>query len=136
MASPTFGGSPIFDSIRADNSTFTEGLLLVGDYTKIYQTIHFNREDGNRLISHGFPDRPWTFQGLISADTAARLKTRLSAIESQIDADDYHILVDSYGNTYANAKVMGMHPQRMYGVANMIGVVITGIIQGMAHDGS
>jgi len=139
MASPTFAGSAIFDSIRADNSTFTEGVLYCPEYSKITQSIHFNGEDGNRLVEHGFPDRNWVFEGMISADTLARLKLRISAIQSDIDAQDYHTLVDSFGNTYANAKVMHMHMRMIrIGTASeyIAAVTISGIVQGMIHDGN
>ena len=139
MSSPTFNGSPIFDSIKADASTFTEGVLYCPEYSKITQVVHFNGEDGNRLIEHGFPDRPWIFDGYISGNTLTALKTRISAIEDQIDAQDYHVLVDSFGNTYANAKVMHLHMKMIragYGGEYVARVTITGIVQSMVHDGA
>src|SRR4051812_30942717 len=106
MASPTFDSTAIFDSLRADGSTlFSEGVLFVHGYEQITQRLHFNGEDGDRYLFHGWPDREWTYIGHLSADSFAHLATRLAAIQTKIDANTsdnstYKALVDSFGGTY------------------------------------
>src|SRR2546423_11989980 len=108
MPSPTFDNSPLFDSKRADNSRFSEGVLYVQNYTSIRQRLHFSGEDGDRYINHGYPDLQWTFRGMLSAPSLADLKSMFDDIQSAIDDGqdgNYQTLVDSFGNTYEAAQV-------------------------------
>ena len=114
MSSPTFDSHKIFDSVRADATTYSEGVLWVPSYTGIRQKLHFNGEDGDRYLAHGYPDRPWIFKGVIAAPSLAGLKTLLVAIETAIDlsVDDPTVtkaLVDSFGNYYTEAQITSLH---------------------------
>lgn len=108
MASPTYDSVAIFDSKRSDNSTFTEGNLFVEDYTPIIQKLHFNQEDGDRYLVHGFGDREWVYEGLLSSPTLADLQSKIAIIlgkinDFQSNPTTYKTLVDSYGTTYTSA---------------------------------
>lgn len=143
MSSPTFNDLPIFDSRKVDATYYSEGVLTVHGYSKIIQTLHFNGENGNRLIHHGWPDRQWTFQGLMSYDHATPasaltgLKDSFRAIETYIDSEDYHKLVDSFGSVFTKARINTFDHTPIHKSAEgyIAQVTITGIIQGMVFDG-
>src|SRR5665213_2161822 len=136
MASPTFNSQKIFDSVKADSSTFSEGVLFATEYTKILQKFQFNGEDGSRYLGMGWPDRPWVFKGLLSAPTISGLWTLLAAIEAVIDEADnasttYHALVDSFGQTFDAAQVkhlaiLDIHTSE--GGTYVAHVVVSGVI--------
>lgn len=146
MASPTFNGQPIFDSSTLA-ATFSEGVLWVPSYTKIYQPLHFNGEIGDRVLTHGYPDLQWMFKGLLSAPSG--LATKLAAIQAYIDEADadgstYRVLVDSFGNTYQKAQIRNMTVQEPHVKAGPTGlpnggfvcsIIVTGIIQSVSRYG-
>jgi hypothetical protein len=136
MASPTFNLIAIFDSVAADGTTkFSEGVLQVDQYTKIRQKLHFNGENGDRYLTHGWPDRKWTFRGYISAPTYDDMQTILAAIEAVIDEADtatttFHALKDSFGQTWTNAQVHDLNIlyKHVTETGYIVQVVVTGIV--------
>lgn len=146
MASPTFNSQTLFDS--GDGTTnYSEGVLFVGPYSKIRQKLHFNGEDGDRYLTHGFSDRTWTFRGLMSAPTIAGLLANFAAIEAYIDEADsdnstYHALTDSFGQSFTAAQIHNFQYEPPHYAVNRRGigeyvaqVTVTGVIQGMEVDG-
>jgi len=145
MASPTFNGQSLFDS-GDGTSNYSEGVLFVGPYSKIRQPLHFNGEDGNRYLTHGWGDRTWTFKGLMSAPTIGGLFANFAAIEAYIDEADsddstYHALTDSFGGSYSAAQIHTLQYGEPHYSKNHRGageyvteVIATGIIQGMETD--
>jgi hypothetical protein len=145
MPSPTFDGNKLFDSINHDGDNFSEGILYPLDYTKIIQDIHFDGENGDYILTHGWPDRKWEFVGLISAPTGEAFGGIIRAIQSAIDdadSDDssYHDLKDSFGGDYPKAQVRSMSylqkPHFTAGGGYVAQIRVEGVIQGMDQDGN
>lgn len=136
MASPSFGGFHIFDSVKADGSLFPEGCLWVPDFNRIKQTIHFNGEDGNWILDHGAPDRGWVFQGKLSAPDLGILKNKIRNIENFISLGERQALVDSFGNTWTDAQVQSLHISMMHKTDSgyVSEIQVNGIIRGMQLD--
>lgn len=140
MASPTFNGNKIFDSIDGEGNRYSEGVLWAPEFQKIIQTLHFNGENGDRILTHGYPDRPWVFTGIISAPSIGSLNTLLAAIQTCIQDCDttggYHTLVDSFGHSYSNAQVRHYSCQDIRRSADgyLAVVRVTGVIRGMVKE--
>jgi hypothetical protein len=112
MSSPTFNGNKIFDSLGATGTPFSEGVLVVSNYSAISQKIHFEGEVGDWTLWHGYPDLEWSFDGILSATTSSAFGGIIQGIQSAIDdaqAGNYHTLVDSFGSYYDNSQVRAFH---------------------------
>lgn len=147
MPSPTYDGAAIFDSKRDGTHTFNEGVLYVdGDYTPIIQVIHFNGMDGDNVLVHGYADREWTYEGILSSTSLADLMSKISTIENKVDdfvtnPTTYKVLVDNFGNSFTNAQIRHFKvTERPHIEANgnwFCRIRVAGVVQGMKsnHDG-
>lgn len=145
MATPTFDSHAVFSSVTSDALATTileEGTLLVEGYTGIIQKIHFEGEDGDRHLSHGYPSRTWKYRGLLSAPTLDGLNGLLVILEEYVDLfitdpTTYFALVDSFGNSYEDAAILTVDPTNLRKTDSgyCLNIVVTGIIQTMEQDG-
>lgn len=143
MSSPRFNSVHIFDSIDEDGSNVCAGNVKVHDYSPIIQPIHFNGENGTRLLTHGYPNRKWTFEGLLFARTSTELGTIIATIQTQIDAfvlnpNAWFILVDNFGRTYPSAQIHSIHGIDYHGIdagGCLTPILVQGELAGMPHQG-
>lgn len=141
MASPTFNGNKIFDSLDSSGASFSEGNLRVAFADPIIQTIHFEGLIGNTVLSHGTGDQEWEFVGYLSATTNTAFWTLINAIQTQIAnfvsaPSTYHSLTDSFGNSYSNAQVRHMYPFETHtraGGGLVASIRVTGVCQGRTN---
>lgn len=144
MARPSYNGFYLFDSYDPSNDTwYTEGNLLPGAFSGIRQTIHPNGAAGNAYVGHGFADRQWKYQGLISGPLYHVLN-QLADIESYIaeatnDPTTYHDLVDTYDRSWGDSQITTCTvvegPRRCFGNDHWIAsVVVEGIIRAMPNE--
>jgi hypothetical protein len=144
MASPTFNGNKIFDSLDASSTNFSEGVLWVQPAAPVLQTVRFEGEIGGIRLSHGSSDQEWTFEGLISATTITAFFTIMATLQTQLALvisapSTYYTLVDSFGNVYDNAQITHMDPIAPHAQAGgglVAAVRVTGICQGSTQYGS
>src|ERR1041384_8320383 len=89
MASPTFDSKKIFDSLTSvagpSATTLSEGVLWCPDYTGILQKLHFEGDDGDRFLTHGYPSRNWVFKGYLCALSLTDMIGLLNVIEGYVD---------------------------------------------------
>jgi hypothetical protein len=138
MATPTYNGTNLFNS-DDDTGTYCEGVLEALDYGGLFQTMHFQGEDGDRFLAHGWSSRQWVYRGFISAASLADLKVKYNAIEAEIDAavdhpDSYwKTLTDSFGSSFTKAQVRTFH--KLGGGTHKTAdgyycpIIVTGVIQ-------
>ena len=141
--SPVFDSKQIFDSWDADNNQFSEGCLTVLDFQKIRQRLHFNGEQGDRYLTHGYPDRRWVFEGLLSAPDYDTLAAMIVQIQSYIKKADslqntYSPMSDSFGNIFPYAQIHSFHylqiPQIRIDGGYVCRVRIDGCVLGMESE--
>jgi hypothetical protein len=143
MASPTFNTIHLFDSTAMDGSQVCAGTVKVHDYSPIIQPIQFNGENGTRLLTHGYPNRKWSFEGVLFARTATELGTLVAAIQTQADnfvaaPNNWYALVDNFGRTYTSAQIHSVHGIDYHGIDGggcITPIIVQGELQGMPHQG-
>jgi hypothetical protein len=143
MASPLFNAVHIFDSIDEDGINVCAGNVKVHDYSPIIQPIHFNGENGNRLLTHGFSNRKWTFEGYLFARTPGELASKIATIQFQIDSfvlnpNAWFVLVDNFGRTYPSAQIHSIHGIDYHAIdlgGCITPILVQGELQGMPHQG-
>ena len=116
MATPTYDSKKLFSYQDSQSNWRTEGVVMVPDYSKVTQTLHFNGENGNRYLDHGYADQKWYYRGYLWASNLSGLVTAVKAIQTYVDNDpgdtaSYKPLVDTFGNSFPVALVTKLTKQ-------------------------
>ncbi len=127
---------PSFDGLDFTNSdgdcTFT---VTAGGVAPILQSVHFDKNDGDYVIAHGYSNRDWIGTGLIFQDTQADMCDYIATLEAYEDdwnGTTWRTLVDTTGNTWENARILSVvaSPIRAAGDYFYVSLTITGKFDG------
>ena len=127
---PSFDGL-LFNNYDGKCTMYCEVAPVAG----ILQSIHFDGYDGDTVVHHGYPNRPWICQGRIIQNTSFDIIQYIADLESYLDDafdDTWRTLNDSFGSHWPKARITQVAASNMKAVPGgwICELIVTGILDG------